>query len=277
MKEMSVADIQQMSLEILRDIHRFCVDNDIKYTLQGGTLLGAVRHQGFIPWDDDVDIAMPRPDYDRFIHTYRSGKGYKVFSREIPEQRNDVFIAYARVCDMTKTYVDDALSFWSNEKTGIWVDVFPLDGAEDTVEATQKHLSKLKWFWRIGVRKRVALRPLSSAKNLMQKNRLLLKKMISAVTSFSAIDRHIELCKAIGYGETDYYCNFAFLSYGIRERHRTAVMEQMELLPFEGERFMAMAGSDEALKEKYGDYMQLPPVEKRKRAHGSNKYYWIDK
>ncbi|MBQ9636519.1 MAG: LicD family protein [Prevotella sp.] len=274
---MSVADIQQMSLEILRDIHQFCVDNDIKYTLQGGTLLGAVRHKGFIPWDDDVDIAMPRPDYDRFIHSYKSEKGFKVFSREIPEQKHDVFIAYARVCDMTKTYVDDALSFWSNAKTGVWIDVFPLDGAEDSEELVVKHLSKLKWFWRIGVRKRVALRPLSSASGLNSKLRLIFKKMISLITSFSAIDRHIDLCKSVNYGETNYYCNFAFLSYGIRELHRVAVMRELKSLPFEDGVFFAMAGYDEALREKFGDYMQLPPVEKRKRAHGSNKYYWLDK
>ena len=61
---MSVKDIQMLSLDIMKDVHEFCVENDIKYTLQGGTLLGAIRHDGFIPWDDDIDVMMPRPDYD---------------------------------------------------------------------------------------------------------------------------------------------------------------------------------------------------------------------
>ena len=272
---MTVEDIQQMSLEILKDIHLFCVKNGIKYTLQGGTLLGAVRHKGFIPWDDDIDIAMPRPDYEKFIMNYRSDAGYTVYAREIPKYKNSVYIAYARVCDMKKTIVDDTLSFWSDVKTGVWVDVFPLDGADETVADTQKRIRKLKYYWKTGVRKRVALRPLSSVQDIYPKIRLFIKKAISLETSSTAIDKHIQLCKEISFSETDYYCNFAFLSYGIRERHRTCVLDNMILAPFEDAHFFIMGGYDEALKEKYGNYLQLPPLEKRVRAHGSNKYYWV--
>ncbi len=274
MREMTVSDIQQMSLRILRDIHHFCRENDIKYTLQGGTLLGAVRHKGFIPWDDDIDIAMPRPDYDRFIRTYHSEEGFTVFSRELETYKDCVYIAYARVCDMKKTYVDDALSFWTDHQTGIWVDVFPLDGADESEDDTRKRLAKLKSAWKTGVRKRVALRPFSAAKGLYSKFRLLIKKVISCVTSFSAIDEHIRLCREIPYGQTGYYSNFAFLSYGIHERHRTAVLNETVLMPFEDGEFCVMKGYDEALHEKYGNYMQLPPKEKQVRQHGSNKYYW---
>jgi len=63
-EKLNLSGIQQSSLKVLKDVHRFCVSNDINYTLFGGTLIGAIRHHGFIPWDDDIDIAMPRPDYD---------------------------------------------------------------------------------------------------------------------------------------------------------------------------------------------------------------------
>ena len=275
MREMSVKDIQRVSLEILRDIHQFCENHQIKYTLQGGTLLGAVRHKGFIPWDDDLDIAMPRPDYERFIHTYQSSKGYKVFSRELPEHKNNVYIAYARVCDMEITFVDDRLSFWSDEKTGLWVDVFPLDGDLDDFEKSRNRLKRIRGYWKVGVRKRVALRPFSSAIGWYKKGRLCIKKIISMVTSFSTIDKHIELCKAVPFGSTGYYSNLAFLSYGMRERHRVEVLKERKLVPFEGEKFYIMNGFDEALREKYGDYMKLPPKEKQIRAHGSNKYFWL--
>ena len=100
MKEMTTADIQQVSLDILKDIHSFCQKENIKYSLAYGTLIGAIRHRGFIPWDDDVDIMMPRPDYERFIRTYHSAQGYEI----LPEGEESM-IAMARVYDVQRTYV----------------------------------------------------------------------------------------------------------------------------------------------------------------------------
>ena len=138
MREMTLTEVQQACLDILKDIHNFCQQNGIKYTLQGGTLLGAIRHKGFIPWDDDIDIAMPREDYDRFIRTYTSKKGYKLFSRELAPMRKSVFLAFSRVCEMQKTFVDCRMLPWTSEETGVWVDVFPLDGIEDSPAIREK-------------------------------------------------------------------------------------------------------------------------------------------
>ena len=70
MQELTLKELQQASLDILKDVHSFCEANQIQYSIAYGTLIGALRHKGFIPWDDDVDIVMPRPDFERFCKIY---------------------------------------------------------------------------------------------------------------------------------------------------------------------------------------------------------------
>lgn len=273
MREMTIEEVQRVSLEILRDVHDFCVRNRIKYTLQGGTLIGAVRHKGFIPWDDDVDIAMPRPDYDRFIRTYTSEKGYKVFSREL-DGCGDVLIAFARICDMETTWVDDSYCPWMHRDKGVWIDLFPLDGVENSLSLCRKRIKKMTVLWHQGTFLRWCNTPwslISGTKNIFKQ---IIKKMVASFSSYKSVDKHISMCKAIKWEDSTYYSNLAYLRYGIRERHHKRVLDETILVPFEHDYFYIMKGYDEALHEKYGDYMQFPPEEKQVRGHDINKYYY---
>lgn len=76
MKPITTHELRKIQIEILKSIHNYCQENNLRYSLAYGTLLGAVRHKGFIPWDDDIDIMMPRPDYEQFLKGYR---GYNEF------------------------------------------------------------------------------------------------------------------------------------------------------------------------------------------------------
>ena len=275
MREMTIQEVQDVSLEILRDVHRFCETNNIHYTLQGGTLLGAVRHKGFIPWDDDIDIAMPRPDYDRFIHTYHSDKGFKAFSRELPNGK-DVYIAYTRVCDMRRTFADDSYFPWTSNEKGVWIDLFPLDGDVEHLLRSRKRICKMKYYWYQGNTLRTAKNSLSSIKGTKKKIRQIIKKWFVHICSFNAVDKHIALCREIDISNSVYYGNYSFLRYGIKERHHTRVLNEFILVPFGQDKFYIMKGFDEALKEKYGNYLQLPPKKQQVRGHDINKYYWLD-
>ena len=118
-KIIDTVELKSLMLSILKDVDTFCRTNNIRYFLTYGTLIGAVRHKGFIPWDDDVDICMPRPDYMRFMKEYNH-EYYKAYCAEFTPGW-DHFIA--KVCD-DRTIIDEG----HGDKCGVYIDVFPLDG-----------------------------------------------------------------------------------------------------------------------------------------------------
>lgn len=142
MKYIDIEEIKQLELEILRAFIRYCEKHDLKYTLYAGTLLGAVRHNGFIPWDDDVDVAMPRPDYERFM---------KLIQKE-PVGNYLKFYVYS---DETSPYwvpiaklVDDRTA--GNEiyqgkgvHNGVWIDIFPIDGITSDPQERKQYIKTL--------------------------------------------------------------------------------------------------------------------------------------
>lgn len=269
MKELGIDDIQRLSLEIMKDVHDFCVKNNIKYTLQGGSLIGAIRHKGFIPWDDDLDIAMPRPDYERFVKLYKSSNGYTVISREGGDDSVDIL--FARVCESEKT-ICKTISPWCKANTGVWIDVFPLDGAPNDLKQVEKKVNKWRKLWAITLHQRIAKNPFSNCHSI---KRIIGKLVYVPYLLYGdLIGRLNNEIKQIDFGSTSKYSNFSFLQYGIRECHRCDVISDRILVPFEDYSFYVMKGYDEALKEKYGDYMQLPPIEDRVRKHSINTFYW---
>lgn len=122
MKEIFMDEIKKIELEILKDVAKFCDENAIDYYLAGGTLLGAIRHQGFIPWDDDIDLIMPRKDYIKFFTTYKSNKRYYIADSIINNAQH--WLQAGKIFDARTIVINQ------NEKmkSHVWIDVFPTDG-----------------------------------------------------------------------------------------------------------------------------------------------------
>ena len=273
MKRMTLEEVHQVSLDILKDIHEFCVENNIKYSLSGGSLLGAIRHNGFIPWDDDIDIQMPRPEYEMFIHSYKSKNGYSVFSREL-DGCDDVNIAFARVCDTKRTYVDMGIGPWKRKRTGVWIDVFPIDGAPSDEKLARKKIDKMYFYWKlIGISK--GRNPISytSAKTLRLKIRLVFKKMFSFFIPRDIVAKYIEMSQEYSYDQSSYIANFSTMHYKYREWQPKESMANYMLHKFEDSEFYIMARYDISLKSLYGDYMKLPPKEMQIPSD-INTFYW---
>lgn len=273
MRPMTLEDVHKVLYDILVDIHEFCVENDIKYSLSGGSLLGAVRHNGIIPWDDDIDIQMSRPEYERFIHSYKSKRGYQLFSREL-QGCEDVGIAFSRVCEMEKTYVDPGLGPWRKDSTGLWVDILPMDGAPSSENMARKKISRMYFFWRLTVLARAKFRiSFRSAPTVKLKLRLIGKKVLSHFIPEDIVPRYIKMCKEYDFEKSTYLANYSTMQYKFREWQPKKTMNSFVLHKFEDGEFYIMEDYNTSLSHLYGNYMELPPVEKRV-AHEINSFYW---
>ena len=266
MKEMSLSEIQIFSLEILKDVHTFCITNNIRYSLAYGTLLGAVRHEGFIPWDDDVDIIMPRPDYERFCKTYKSKK-YKVYSPIL----NDCYLNYARVCDLNITWVL-SLPWCKDSPTGLWIDIFPIDGIDSMCDrySEKANLEMLK------KSEMIARNPMNNLSRPMPFSRLwrsIVMKVLFFWTNIHKLVEEYEKCIKTNDFELSHLCgNKSILTYYNKEKYPSSWFDKYVDLKFEGCTLKAISEYHYYLKNIYGDYMKLPPEEKR--ISHPQKMYW---
>ncbi len=272
MKELTSGELQDVSLDILVNFHNFCVKNDIHYSLSGGTLLGAIRHNGFIPWDDDIDVQMTRPDYERFVHLYRSGEDYKLFAYE-REDGGNAKIPYARLCEMKKTYVDQGVAPWVDEAVGVWIDILPVDGAPDNRMLAKLRIMWMYILWRLSVIAREDLDLVKDIPALNNKFANIVRIIIKKLLPDDFLDYYIKQCKKYDFEDSTYFANYAVLHYKFKEWQPKKFMASYSLHRFEESEFFIMNGYDGNLKCLYGDYMQLPPEEKRVK-HEFYRYYW---
>lgn len=282
MRELTQEELKQVELEILKDVARFCDKNDIRYYLGGGTLLGAVRHQGFIPWDDDIDISMPRPDYLKFLALYnQSTDEYKVDAIEINPQ---YWRTFAKVFDQ-RTWLQEDNIRGKKKGNAVFIDVFPIDGIPD---------SKWKQFLLYKEQEFLNFLYHGSAWTFTKSHKYddlavrysKLKTIIRTALKFIAVTllRPLPTQKLIwlinlnaqrtSYEESKYIGAIVDCAHGAAcERIEKKIFEpRMEFL-FEGKYFWGPKGYDIYLKNLYGDYMVLPPM-KNRVTHHDFKAFW---
>ena len=273
MKEMTIKDIQRVSLDMLREIHDFCVKNNLKYSLSGGTLLGAIRHNGFIPWDDDIDIQMPQQDYLFFIKNFNSTNGLKVFS-SIVDGCEHTRLRLAKVCDIKKTKVDYGPLKWTEDEVGVCVDVQPCVGAPNDIQDAKKFLKKYNTYMRLGrcyASKYISFRDIFRFTSPKERFKAFVYKFISPFVSKGWYTKLIKHQFTYEYDKSDYF--MASPHYQMREWQSKQNMSDFILHKFEDTEFYIMSGWDANLQKLYGDYMKLPP-EKERISHDFFRYYW---
>ena len=251
--------LQLTQLEILRVIDAFCRKHDLKYSLYAGTLLGAVRHQGFIPWDDDLDICMPRADYERFVELWpKEGlKGYILQNKEIAPRFSQSF-SKIRKDHTTHLQKEDIPGAYH---TGIFVDVFPIDRIPEPGFAAYWY----KWncmCYQLYTREFVP----GKSNGLV---RLVSFVLLKLVPEKKRPAMRKKLLRRITQYHDQHQLNTAAIETlaSLRIRYPSDMLDSYVEMPFEGQNFMCFADWDEHLRCKFGDYMRLPPESERVWKH----------
>ena len=277
MKELTLEELHSGALDILKDIDSFCRPRKIRYSLAFGSLLGAVRHKGFIPWDDDIDLVMPREDYERFRAEYSSGK-YEFIDRETTPE---CLIAFGRVVDTKRTALV-GVQPWHTAgiSSGVWVDIFPMDYVPDDHDdymRLYRSMNRLLLFSR-KVRRHTA--PLNPALPLGLKLKLLRRRIghrsYRKLNPSEIIGDYMTTLSLATAAKTSHLGSLACADTP-EYYFDSAVFDEYVDLPFEDGLFPAPAQYDLVLRTLYGDrYMDLPPLRKQVTdLYRIARVYWL--
>lgn len=263
MKKIEIETQKNILVEILSYIHNICINNGINYSLIGGSLIGAIRHNGIIPWDDDIDIMLFRDDYEKLIKILKNQSKYD-WLNVLDSESDGYYYTFAKAVDnRTVAKMEDNLT-----EHGLWVDIFPYDNLPDNAQKRKKYILK-GYFYRSvimsmttdfnsnsKIKKRFIKRILKFYSNFLNR-----EKFVKKYEKFSMKYKNINT-KFVG-------CLFS--PYKLRECFNKEWFEKRKLFSFENEKFYGPTDYEKFLSQLYGNYMELPPAEKQ-RDHKINAW-----
>ena len=266
--EKNLRDLQMTELEILKEFLRICRKYKLRYYCLGGTLLGAVRHKGFIPWDDDIDVGLPRPDFIKFeevvrkelpehlhYYSYKDNSGYNYYVPKMTDDRTKV--------------IDESASAAAEREA--WIDIFPLDGMPGNKLKRKVHCFRL-----LAARLRLNYSMFSTNVDIKRKRAfheavlvkigsiLPVEKILNTSREFERLDR---LMQKYSYEDSVYLINFMGI-HKLKEMFHKKIYGKGAWYTFEDIRLWGPENSDYVLRQMYGDYMK-PPSEAEMNHHNT--------
>ncbi len=265
MREIQFEEMKKIELNILIYFTEVCEENNLRYYLGGGTLLGAVRHKGFIPWDDDIDVMMPRPDFQKLLSLSINNENYNI----IKPGTAGYYYNFAKLVD-TRTILEEK-GIKLIDGLGVYIDIFPLDGMPETPDARKKRFKELN-----SIRKRInntcLLKPKFHRNPFAYLNACRIYNSNKNIDLSSLQKKYLDSALKNSFDDSE----FVFAAggaYGARDIFPGKWFEKEIELQFENLSVKAFNGYDFYLTQLYGDYMTLPPEDKRVTPHHTIVYF----
>jgi lipopolysaccharide cholinephosphotransferase len=255
----SPKELQKIQLNILIKVANFCDENNIDYFLFGGTLLGAIRHQGFIPWDDDIDIAMTRDQYELFLKKWDYSDSSLILQNKTSNP--EIHHSYTKIRLSESSFIEQETEF-SDFNKGIFIDVFPIDNFPEKPNVIDKILLFCRMYLMALSLHKAGYKDMSN-------------KAVKLIVSFSNIFLSIKLINFLNQKimkryiklESSYATSYTSGAGYYKHHIKKEIYEDLININFENHNFKAPKKFDAYLKRVYGDYMKLPTLDDQKSQH----------
>lgn len=260
-------ELQQKQLDLLKEFIKVCDKHNLKWFLIGGSTLGAIRHKGFIPWDDDIDLGMPREDYDKFMELQYEFEGTPFFIQNFKSDPCYIY-NYGKLRDSSTTFIEN---FYKNHRInhGIWLDIFPIDGISREMKEPKKLAYKIRHIWF-----QVWLAYLPALRRKVRKETWFKDILLNIVAGLfyifdiahyrnKKVERYIH---KIPLSEAKMAANcFGFNMK--KEAMDANIFKETIKVPFEDIEVNVVKDYDTYLRNIYGEYMTPPPADKQVGHH----------
>lgn len=264
-REATLDEVKRIQISVLDEVDLFCKNNGIRYFLIAGTLLGAVRHKGFIPWDDDIDICMLRKEYERFVSLYE-GKTTEIMTSE---KNGDYYYPFAKVVKRS-TLTEEECDYSST--LGINIDVFQIDNIPDGEKARRKYYRNISRY-----RKLLSRKVFWKTKHLFKKVLLLPYFLFHGSISKKQSINKMNVVASQYKDEMTQLRGCTIWNDDMRGIVNSECFDDAVYLEFEHKKYPCPIGYKEWLSSKYGDYMKLPPESERASTHKRRDFLLDDK
>lgn len=255
MKKMSSQEIKETMFQILLQFAEYCDKKGLRYYLAGGTLLGAIRHKDFIPWDDDIDVYMPRPDYLR-LHEFLKREQLKPYYQIKSSIAGNSDFPFAKIVDIRTVTVTKYNDF----DNMLWIDIFPLDGVPSNRRERKKFFrSAMRWKYLFSYSVANIGTGATKWKTVIKIPILLAARIIGYRRCAEKLD---QLANTYNFEESDYIANVVWGVGGGEAVKKSEYLDYINM-EFHGYKFHVPFSWEKYLKNVYGDFMKIPPENKR--------------